>query len=206
MGYEEPEIVKVAGFIPCPVSKGYDLLSGDFVQAVDGHRAALRNVVELLVGTQNLLLLDGKEHGFRNGDVHVDRIRIWEWALIAKIECVAVDMALPVFPIKGETNPGCLGDVLVDFLQAASDLCEIHGPSKGEVQIFREAVVAEVAAFKRGAAFEYEKFTELTPAQSGQKPCQTVIPFQHGFRKAAATVFIMQPVCQQREIALWDHV
>jgi hypothetical protein len=182
VGYEEPEIVKVAGFIPCPVSKGYDLLSGDFVQAVDGHRAALRNVVELLVGTQNLLLLDGKEHGFRNGDVHVDRIRIWEWALIAKIECVAVDMALPVFPIKGETHPGCLGCMLVDLFQPISNLCEIRGPSKGEVQIFREAVIAEVAAFEGGAAFEDKKFSELALTQSNQKPCQTVIPLQHGFR------------------------
>ena len=126
--------------------------------------------------------------------------------MIAEIECVAVDMALPVFPIKGETNPGCLGNVLVHLFQAIADLCEIRIPSKGEVEVFREAVVAEMAAFERGATFEYEKIAELTLTQSGQKPCQTVIPFQHGFRKAAATVFIMQPVCQQREIALWDHV
>jgi hypothetical protein len=44
-----------------------------------------------------------------------------------------------------------------------------------------------VAAFERGAAFEYEKFTELTPAQSGQKPRQTIIPLQHGFGDATAT-------------------
>jgi len=53
--------------------------------------------------------------------------------LITKIEGVAVDMALTVFPIKGETNPGCLGNVLVDLFQAISDLCEIRSPSKGEV-------------------------------------------------------------------------
>jgi hypothetical protein len=60
MGREEPEIVEVAGFIPCPVSKGYYLLGGDFVQAVDGHGAALGNVVELLVCPQDFFLLDGK--------------------------------------------------------------------------------------------------------------------------------------------------
>jgi hypothetical protein len=115
-------------------------------------------------------------------------------------------MALPVFPIKGETNPGCLANVLVYIFQAIADLCEIRGPSKGEVQIFRESVIAEVAAFERGAAFEDEQFAELTLTQGGQKPCQTVIPLLHGFEDAAATAFLMQPVCQQREIALWDHV
>ena len=115
-------------------------------------------------------------------------------------------MALPIFPIKGETNAGCLGDVLVDFFQAIPDLCEIRSPSKGEVEVFGESVVAEVAAFERGSAFEYEKLSELTLTQPGQKPCQTVVPFQHGFRNTASTVFFMQPVRQQREIALWDHV
>jgi len=151
VGCEEPEIVKVAGFIPCPVSKCDYLLSGNFVQAVDGHCAALGNVVELLVGSQNFLLLDGKEHGLRDGDVHFDRIWIREWALIAKIECVAVDMALPVFPIKGEMNPGRLCDVQVDLLQAVADLSKIRGPSKGEVEVFGETVVTEVTAFERGA-------------------------------------------------------
>jgi hypothetical protein len=42
--------------------------------------------------------------------------------------------------------------------------------------------------------------------QSGQKPRQTVIPLQHGFGDTAATMFFMQPVRQQGEIALWDHV
>jgi hypothetical protein len=115
-------------------------------------------------------------------------------------------MALPVFPIKGETNPGCLGDVLVDLLQIIADLCEIRRPNKGEVEVFGETVVAEVAAYERGAAFEYEKLSELTLTQPGQKPCQTVVPFQHGFRDTAATVFFMQPVRQQGEISLWDHV
>jgi len=32
--------------------------------------------VELLVGLQDFLLLDGKERGFRDRDVHLDRIRI----------------------------------------------------------------------------------------------------------------------------------
>lgn len=126
--------------------------------------------------------------------------------MISKIECVAVDMALPVFPVKGETNPGCLGDVLVDLFQAIPDLCEIRSPSKCEVEVFGETVVAEVAAFERGAAFEYEKFAELTLTQSGKKPCQTVVPLQHGFRDTAATVFFVQPVRQQGEISLWDHV
>jgi hypothetical protein len=63
-----------------------------------------------------------------------------------------------------------------------------------------------VAAFERGAAFEYEKLSELTLTQSDQKPCQTVVPFQHGFRDTAATVFFMQPVRQQGEISLWNHV
>jgi hypothetical protein len=71
-------------------------------------------------------------------------------------------MALPVFPIKGETNPGCLGDVLVDLLQGVADLSEIRGPSKGEFEIFGEAAVAEAVPFEHGAAFEYEKFAELT--------------------------------------------
>jgi hypothetical protein len=115
-------------------------------------------------------------------------------------------MALPVFPIKGETNSGCLGDVLVDFFQAASDLSEIRGTSEGEVQIFREAVVAEIAAFERGAAFEDEKFAELALTQPRQKSCQAIVPFQHGFRDTAATVFFVQPVRQQGEISLWNHV
>ena len=74
---------------------------------------------------------------------------------------------LPVAPI-------CLGDVLVDLFQASADLCEIRSPSKGEVEIFGETVVAEVAAFERGAAFEYEKLSELTLTQSGgirRPPC-----------------------------------
>ena len=96
--------------------------------------------------------------------------------------------------------------MLVDLFQSIADLSEIRSPSKSEVEVFGETVVAEVAAFERGAAFEYEKFTELTPAQSGQKPRQTIIPLQHGFGDATATVFFMQPVCQQREIALWNHV
>ena len=104
-GCEEPEIVKVAGFIPCPVSKRYDLFGCDLVQAVDGHCAALGNVVELLVSSQNLLLLDWKEHGLRDGDVHLDCIRIRERTLIAEVKRVAVDMALPVFPIKSERMP-----------------------------------------------------------------------------------------------------
>jgi hypothetical protein len=115
-------------------------------------------------------------------------------------------MALPVFPIKGETNPGCLGDVLVDLVQPRSDFREIRSPSKGEVKIFREAVIAEVAALERGATFEDKQFAELTLTQAGQKPCQTVIPLQHGFGYAATTAFFMEPVCQQREIALRDHV
>jgi hypothetical protein len=63
-----------------------------------------------------------------------------------------------------------------------------------------------VTAFERGAAFEYEKFAELTLTQSGQKPSETVIPLQHGFGDAAASMFFVQPVRQQGEIALWDHV
>ena len=104
VGREEPEIIEVAGFISCLVSKGDYLLSGDFVQAVNGHCAALGNVVELLIGSQNFLLLDGKEHGLHDGDVHLDCIRIRERTLIAEVKSVAVDMALPVFPIKSETN------------------------------------------------------------------------------------------------------
>jgi hypothetical protein len=45
--------------------------------------------------------------------------------LIAKIEGVAVDVALPILPIKDKTNPGCLGDVLVDLFQPIADLSEI---------------------------------------------------------------------------------
>jgi hypothetical protein len=32
--------------------------------------------VELLAGPRDFLLLDGKEHGFLDRDVHLDRIRI----------------------------------------------------------------------------------------------------------------------------------
>jgi hypothetical protein len=35
--------------------------------------------------------------------------------LIAEVKSVAVYMALSVFSIKGETNPGCLANVLVDL-------------------------------------------------------------------------------------------
>jgi hypothetical protein len=115
VGCEEPEIVKVTGFIPCPVSQGDNLLCGNFVQAVDGHGAALGNVAEFLVSSQNLFLLDREEHGLRDGDVHFDCIWIRERTLIAEVKSVAVHMALPVFSIKGETNPGCLANVLVDL-------------------------------------------------------------------------------------------
>jgi hypothetical protein len=141
-------------------------------------------------------LLDGKEHALGDGDVYFDCIWVWEWALIAKIESMAVDMALAVFSIKSETNARCLSDVLVDPFQATADLREVRWPNKGKVEVFREAVVAEVAALERGATLEDKQFAELTLTQAGQKPCQTVIPLQHGFGYAAATAFFMQPVCQ----------
>jgi len=96
VGYEEPEIVEIARFISCPVSQGDNLLSGDFVQAVDSHSLAFENVAEFLVSSQNHFLPDEEEHGLRDGDVHLDRIRIREWTLIAEVRSVAVHTALSV--------------------------------------------------------------------------------------------------------------
>src|SRR5271156_259637 len=119
---------------------------------------------------------------------------------------VAVDVRLAILGLEGESYARALGHQFIDLFQSCADLRELHSPCKCEVQVFRKAIVSEVAAFERGAAFEDEQVAELALTQAGQKPSQAIIPLQHGLGNATATMFLVQPVCEKGEIALRDHV
>jgi hypothetical protein len=116
------------------------------------------------------MLLHGKNQNLRDRDVHLDRVRCRQGALIPEIKGVAVDVGPAVFGLEGEANAGPLRHQLINLFQARVDLREFHSPCKREVQVFGKTVLSEVAAFERGAPFEDEEVAELALTQARQEP------------------------------------
>ena len=73
---------------------------------------------------------------------------------IAEIKGIGVGARARILSVEGEGYPRLLQDHGVNVCEACADLVEREHFAQSEVQVFREAVVGEIAALKRRAPFE----------------------------------------------------
>jgi hypothetical protein len=135
------------------------------------------------------MMFDRKQEKLRDGDVHLDGVRGRKRPLIAEIEGVAVDMALAVFSLEGETDSRGLGNVLKNLVQSFQNLRELRRAREREVEVFGKAVVAEMTTLECGATLEDKDLAEPALAQPNQKPGEAVIALEHGLGNAVPPVF-----------------
>ena len=99
---------------------------------------------------------------------------------------MAVEVLLPILAREAEDHARLVADVSVDVLQAGQDRVERQLTHKPEVEILREAVVAEVAPLDRRASLERQPAAESGARQPDEEPRQAVVTLEHGLRDAAA--------------------
>jgi len=68
---------------------------------------------------------------------------------------------LPVFSAEGKENPGTLANGLINTVQPMQDVVNRHRFDKGEVEVFREAVIAKVAALQGCSSFERKARSQI---------------------------------------------
>src|SRR5271155_590426 len=110
-------------------------------------------------------------------------------------------MTLAVFAIEIENNAGSFANGFVDRIETPAEFFERHGFGEREVEVFREAVVAEIATLQGSSPFESKRWFEIRFGQSAEEPCEAIIPFEHALLNAPSA-FLRQPVCEKRNIPL----
>ena len=149
-------------------------------------------------------ILEWKHQTLADGDVHFDAVTGRQRANVREIKRVTVGVLLAVLTVKRERDSGAFTHSSVNGVQPTEDFLERYLFEQCEIEIFREPVVVEIATLQGRSALESQSRLEVRLRKHRQKPCQTVVAFEHILADAAAAAGC-QAVRQQRDVSLWNH-
>jgi hypothetical protein len=108
-------------------------------------------------------------------------------------------MGIPLcITIAGDLNRGILihetgsnrARFSQDLLQGCSPRQRVH---RGKIEVFGEAIGAEVAFLERGTSFEDQSAGELWDlADAGQEPGEEIVPFEYRPRQSRALALLLE--------------
>ena len=114
-------------------------------------------------------------------------------------------MFLPIFSVERKNDPGTFANGLINALQAMQYAVKRDSLEKREVEVFREAVVDEIAPLQGGSAFEGKARSQIRFLQGSEEPSQAVVAFEHVLSDPTAAL-LCETVRQHRDISLWYHL
>jgi len=117
---------------------------------------------------------------------------------------VGVEARARVLAVEGELNAGLLLDRGVDALKARANFLEGQRLAKSEVQVFRKAVVREVASLQGRATFESHGGFQLRLGQCVQEPCEAIVSFEDVLTNAQPATGC-ETIGEHGDVPLWDH-
>ena len=138
MGYEEPEVIKIAGLISGRVKNGNNLFRSNLMEGINTNDSLIRQIRIFFVGFQDRPCFNGEDEPLPNCDVHLGLLArgAREGTFVCQEKRMAVLVGAPVDATDGEPDPLGLLCICKSPPKLLLDMLKRNVIAKGKIEVF----------------------------------------------------------------------